>query len=134
SAPFLGTAVAFALAADNVTLWVIFSGLGVGFSLPWLIIALFPSLATKLPAPGRWMNRTKLLFGAMMLATTVWLTTLLTAHWPTWGILAYLLMAALLLLWRGARVYGGRQIGIVACVSLLGLSAVLVVGSLTAEK
>ncbi|MBY7767578.1 thioredoxin family protein [Vibrio fluvialis] len=134
SAPFLGTAVAFALAADNVTLWVIFSGLGVGFALPWLIIALFPSLATKLPAPGQWMNRTKLLFGAMMLATTVWLATLLTAHWPTWGIFAYLLMAALLLLWRGARVYGGRQIGIVACVSLLGLSAVLVVGSLTAEK
>lgn len=39
SAPFLGTAVAFALAASLPVLWGMFIALGIGMSLPWLLIA-----------------------------------------------------------------------------------------------
>ncbi|MCH0587756.1 protein-disulfide reductase, partial [Klebsiella pneumoniae] len=42
SAPFLGTAVAFALGAPLHSLWLIFLMLGVGMSLPWLFVALVP--------------------------------------------------------------------------------------------
>jgi suppressor for copper-sensitivity B len=56
SAPFLGTAVAFALGAPLHALWLIFLMLGVGMSLPWLFVALVPKTAMLLPKPGRWMN------------------------------------------------------------------------------
>jgi len=77
TAPFLGTAVAFALAAESSVILLIFTALGVGMALPWLLIAVFPKTAKLLPKPGRWMQWVKPVFAIMMLATTVWLTTLL---------------------------------------------------------
>ncbi|SPX65666.1 Thiol:disulfide interchange protein DsbD precursor [Leclercia adecarboxylata] len=52
TAPFLGTAVTFALAAPVHQLWLIFIVLGVGMSLPWLAISLVPGVARWLPKPG----------------------------------------------------------------------------------
>lgn len=80
SAPFLGTAVAFALAAPLHLLWLIFLMLGVGMSLPWLFVALIPKTAGWLPKPGRWMSALKVILGLMMLASSLWLTTLLGLH------------------------------------------------------
>lgn len=80
SAPFLGTAVAFALAASLPMLWGIFIALGIGMSLPWLLIALFPALALKLPKAGRWMNGVRIAMGVMMLASSLWLVSLLFSH------------------------------------------------------
>jgi suppressor for copper-sensitivity B len=80
SAPFLGTAVAFALGAPLHSLWLIFLMLGVGMSLPWLFVALVPKTAMLLPKPGRWMNTLKVILGLMMLASSLWLATLLGVH------------------------------------------------------
>lgn len=80
SAPFLGTAVAFALGAPLHSLWVIFLMLGVGMSLPWLFVALVPKTALLLPKPGRWMNTLKVVLGLMMLASSFWLASLLSLH------------------------------------------------------
>jgi len=80
SAPFLGTAVAFALGAPLHALWLIFLMLGVGMSLPWLFVALVPKTAMLLPKPGRWMNTLKAILGLMMLASSLWLATLLSLH------------------------------------------------------
>jgi suppressor for copper-sensitivity B len=80
SAPFLGTAVAFALGAPLHALWLIFLMLGVGMSLPWLFVALVPKTALLLPKPGRWMNTLKSILGLMMLASSFWLATLLSVH------------------------------------------------------
>ena len=80
SAPFLGTAVAFALGAPLHALWLIFLMLGVGMSLPWLFVALVPRTALLLPKPGRWMNTLKVVLGLMMLASSFWLATLLSLH------------------------------------------------------
>lgn len=80
SAPFLGTALAVALIAPLPQLWLIFTFLGLGMSLPWLVIALVPKFAQFLPKPGRWMNVVKLILGLMMLASSLWLFSLLTNH------------------------------------------------------
>lgn len=80
SAPFLGTAVAFALGAPLHALWLIFLMLGVGMSLPWLFVALVPKTALLLPKPGRWMNTLKVVLGLMMLVSSFWLATLLSLH------------------------------------------------------
>lgn len=60
SAPFLGTAVAIALAAPLPQLWGLFIAMSIGMSLPWLLIAVRPTLAFRLPRPGRWMNKLRL--------------------------------------------------------------------------
>lgn len=80
SAPFLGTAVAFALGAPLHALWLIFLMLGLGMSLPWLFVALVPKTALLLPKPGRWMNTLKVVLGLMMLASSFWLASLLSLH------------------------------------------------------
>lgn len=80
SAPFLGTAVAVALTASLPVLWGLFFALGVGMSLPWLLVALRPGLALRLPRPGRWMNGLRRLLGLMMLGSALWLATLLLPH------------------------------------------------------
>jgi len=88
SAPFLGTAVAFALAGRAIDIVVIFTALGLGLSLPYLIVAAFPGMVTRLPKPGRWMIWLKILLGLALAATAAWLFWVLsgvagsrTAQW-----------------------------------------------------
>ncbi|WP_405127324.1 protein-disulfide reductase DsbD family protein [Shewanella donghaensis] len=87
SAPFLGTAVAFALGADVVSLLVIFTFLALGMALPWLLVAAFPQIASYFPKPGRWMNTVKVVFSVLLLLTSLWLISLLSsfvAVLPLW--------------------------------------------------
>ncbi|XXN64897.1 protein-disulfide reductase DsbD family protein [Enterobacter ludwigii] len=81
SAPFLGTAVAYALTAPLPQLWLLFVALGVGMSLPWLLVAALPGMARCLPRPGRWMVHLRTVLGLFMLIATFWLVTLLVPHW-----------------------------------------------------
>ena len=80
SAPFLGTAVAFALGAPLQDLWLIFIALGIGMAIPWLLVALLPKTAALLPRPGRWMAMLKTILALMMLASSLWLASLLSLH------------------------------------------------------
>ena len=95
SAPFLGTAVAYALTAPLPQLWLLFIALGVGMSLPWLLVAALPGLARCLPRPGPWMVHLRSVLGLLMLLATFWLVTLLVPHWGS--TFATVLAAALLL-------------------------------------
>jgi thiol:disulfide interchange protein DsbD len=55
TAPFMGGAIAAALAAPLAGALGIFLCLGAGLALPFLLIGLFPVLAKFLPRPGAWM-------------------------------------------------------------------------------
>lgn len=81
TAPFLGTVVAFALAAPLPQLWGIFIALGVGMSLPWLLVSLFPGVARWLPKPGPWMSKLRAALVLLMLGSSLWLMSLLIAPW-----------------------------------------------------
>lgn len=73
SAPFLGTAVGFALARGEMEILLIFIMLGLGLALPYLLAALFPAIATRLPKPGKWMLWVKYVMGTLLLAASTWL-------------------------------------------------------------
>jgi suppressor for copper-sensitivity B len=77
SAPFLGTAVGFALAGDALDILTIFCALGVGLAAPYLLVAAFPAIAALLPRPGRWMLRLRRALGALIALTVLWLLTVL---------------------------------------------------------
>ena len=55
SAPFVGTAITAAFTQSYAIGISIFLFMGVGMSLPYLLIALFPKLINYLPKPGKWM-------------------------------------------------------------------------------
>ncbi|CAI2468897.1 protein-disulfide reductase DsbD family protein [Serratia plymuthica] len=132
SAPFLGTAVAFALAAPLPVLWGMFVALGIGMSLPWLLIAAWPALALRLPRPGRWMNALRWAMGLLMLASSLWLLSLMVNHigaTPTLALGGMALLALLLAVWRrhGVRLAAGWVAG-----TLVLFGVALLAGSLTA--
>lgn len=133
SAPFLGTAVAFALAASSGEMFVIFTALAMGMALPWLIVALFPGLASYLPKPGSWMNKVKLAFGVMMLLTSVWLISLLANHIPIFWVVTIVLVIMIWLLARIKRIYGDKALVISGVLSLGLLAGGLLIGSMTAK-
>ena len=80
SAPFLGTAVGFALVSDAPVIVAVFAALGFGMALPYLAIALWPRLATALPRPGAWMALLRRLLGGALALTAVWLLWVLMAQ------------------------------------------------------
>lgn len=77
SAPFLGTAVGFALARGTLEIMAIFAALGVGLALPYLLIAAYPKFATKMPKPGRWMVILRRFLGFALAVTAIWLVSIL---------------------------------------------------------
>ena len=103
SAPFLGTAIGFAFAGSAPVILAVFAAIGFGLALPFVLIAIFPALAKRLPKPGAWMVNLQRFLGFLLLATVIWLawvhgqltgvtgmTTLLglllTAAFATWWI------------------------------------------------
>ncbi len=106
SAPFVGTAVGFALARGPLDILVIFMALGLGLALPYLTIAAIPGLAHRLPHPGRWMVYLRAALGVALLATMAWLLSVIAVQVGTTAALGLgaVLLVVLAVLWlaRGA--------------------------------
>ena len=77
SAPLVGTAVSFALAASAPQLFLVMLVMGTGLALPWLILAAFPRWIAAMPAPGAWMKWVKPVLASGLVATILWLGWLL---------------------------------------------------------
>ncbi len=73
SAPLLGTAVGFALAAGAVATFAVFIAIGLGLAAPFALLVYVPGLAKRLPKPGAWMAHVKTALGFALLGTAVWL-------------------------------------------------------------
>ncbi|MGV8948069.1 MAG: protein-disulfide reductase DsbD family protein [Candidatus Paracaedibacter sp.] len=80
TAPFLGTALAFAFSQGTPEILTIFSFMGLGLAFPFLLIAFFPNVATMLPKPGIWMVKVKHFFGFLIIITAIWLVYVLIAE------------------------------------------------------
>jgi len=73
TAPFLGTASAFAFAQPGWVTFLVFLFIGVGMALPYLVLAINPNWLRYLPKPGGWMVRLKQFMGFLLIATLLWL-------------------------------------------------------------
>ncbi len=79
SAPFLGTAVAYALSRGGGEIYAIFLALGLGLALPYIAVAGFPGLATRLPRPGAWMATLRRILALALGMTAFWLVWVLAS-------------------------------------------------------
>lgn len=72
-APFMGSALAYALTAQWWIGLSVFVALGVGLAMPFLLIGFVPKLAQWLPKPGAWMDTLKKILAIPMYLTAAWL-------------------------------------------------------------
>ncbi len=135
SAPFLGSAAAFALAVDTPA-WVtitIFATIGLGLASPFVLLTFMPGLSKRLPRPGPWMDTFKKVMGFTLLATAVWLMGTLLRQVTQASAQAFLalLLAMSFCLWLvGA--YAGLDAGAARRWALRALAAAVTVGGLFA--
>jgi suppressor for copper-sensitivity B len=128
SAPFLGTAVGFALARGPFEILSVFVALGLGLSVPYLTVAAFPRVATRLPRPGPWMVTLRRILGVALLATALWLVSVFAAQlgWPMAVMIAALMAAVLMALWPVRLLPASARLaswGVVAALGVLSLFA-----------
>ena len=96
TAPFMGSAIGFALLQPSFYSVLIFLGLGIGFSLPYLVLSAKPSLLSFLPKPGQWMETFKQFMAFPMWASALWLLWVLSNQVNNQEVIQVLLGALLI--------------------------------------
>jgi thiol:disulfide interchange protein DsbD len=104
TAPFMASALGYALSQSGFVSLVIFSALGLGFALPLVLLISFPAALKRLPKPGPWMVVMKEIFAVPILITVIWLLWVFGLQTDTHALARVL--AALLLIAISAFIYG----------------------------
>lgn len=107
SAPFMASAVGYALTQPPAVSVVIFFALALGFAAPFTLISFFPLLARVLPAPGAWMLTLKQGLAFPMLGAVGWLIWVLERQAGSAALAA--ILGCCLLLSFAAWLYGMAQ-------------------------
>ena len=90
SGPFLGGVLAWALLQPPQVVAAVFSCIGLGMALPYLLMALRPSLVRFFPRPGAWTLYLEKLVAFFLLGTCIYLLQILPPSY---------MFQALILLW-----------------------------------
>ncbi len=77
TAPFMGSALGYTLGAPTTEALAVFTAIGAGMALPYLLLGFFPAWLAWLPRPGRWMETFRQLLAFPMYATSAWLAWVL---------------------------------------------------------
>ncbi|MCC8108811.1 MAG: thioredoxin family protein [Planctomycetes bacterium] len=107
SAPFLGTALAYALSLSALLSLGVFTLMGLGFSFPYLALSLFPSWLKRLPKPGQWMETFRQAMAFPLFGTTAYLFWTMEAMMDEWRFL--MLLFGLVMTAMACWLYGKRQ-------------------------
>ncbi len=107
TAPFMGAALAAALAMPPIEGMLIFVALGLGLAAPYAALALSPATARLLPKPGAWMDTLKHLLAFPMYAAALWMVWVASQQTDQAGLAA--IFASFLLVAFAAWAYGFGQ-------------------------
>ena len=104
TAPFMGSALGYALSQPAAVSLAVFTALGLGMAFPYLLFSIAPGLLRFLPRPGPWMVGFKQLMGFFLMATVAALVWLFGQQTGVDGM--GVLLLALLVTALGAWIYG----------------------------
>ena len=130
TAPFMATALGFALTQSAPAALLVFAGLGLGFAAPFVAVTFIPALMRLFPRPGAWMDTLKRLLAFPMYGTAAWLLWVFTLQTGS-GALALMLAAAVLVgfcAWLTGRAQAGGKPLVPGLAA--GLAAVLAIACL----
>lgn len=108
TAPFMGTALGFAITQPWPLALAVFLALGLGMALPFLALSWSPGLLRRLPRPGLWMERVKQALAFPLYASAAWLVWVLSIQAGPDALA--LVLAAMLLLSFAAWIYGQTRL------------------------
>jgi len=133
SGPLLGGVLAWGFSQNAITLGIVFTAVGMGMALPYLLFALLPGLVRFLPRPGPWLAVLERLVGFFLMGLTVYLIFLLPdeRRMPALASLPIIALAAWI--WgaycglgasaRRRRILGCLALGLIAAAAFIGLRA-----------
>jgi thiol:disulfide interchange protein DsbD len=134
TAPFMGVALGYALAAPVVSSLLVFTALGAGMAAPYVVLSAFPGWLRRLPAPGRWMETFKQAMAFPMFAVVVGVGLVFGRQTGVDGLVR--LLFALLLVgiaaWLWGRFGGVGAEGVKRAVAGRALPAVFMAGGVVA--
>jgi thiol:disulfide interchange protein len=93
SGPFLGATLAWALSQTPLVIFLVFTSIGIGMAIPYVLLTAMPGLLKFVPKPGAWMQTFKQIMGFVLFGTVVYLFTILRAE-LVGPVLAYCLILA----------------------------------------
>jgi thiol:disulfide interchange protein len=131
TAPFMAAAVGWALTQPPVVALAIFAALGLGLSLPYLLLSFAPWTRRALPKPGAWMDTLKQVFAFPMYGSAAWLLWVLAQQTSPLGLGAALGGAILVALaaWAYQKSKlsstGGRVTALITAVAAVVLAVFL---------
>lgn len=104
SGPLLGGVLAWAFTQPPLVLLLVFWAVGLGMSLPYLALCIWPNVARLLPRPGNWMYIFEHILGFMLLGTSLYLLSIIPENKliPTLS----MLLALSVLVWLWGRFCG----------------------------
>lgn len=122
TAPFLGTALAFAFTQPPVLTLLVFLTIGLGLAAPFVVLCWQPAWLRLLPKPGAWMERFKTAMGFPMLATAVWMFWFTAPEYGDGGVLwlglFLVVVAAAAWIWGEFVQRGGQRRGLAGAITL----------------
>jgi len=77
TAPLMGAALGYAVGESGWRALAVFTALGLGMALPYVLLAWFPAWLKRVPKPGPWMVRLKQALAFPLYGTVVWLAWVL---------------------------------------------------------
>lgn len=138
TAPFMGTALAYALTLRALPTLAVFTALGLGLALPYVVLCLYPAWLRWLPRPGYWLVVTKQVLAFPLLGAAAWLVWVVAQQRGADGVLAALgtLLAVGLAAWLAGQAEGlaharARRL---LRASALGIATVALVAGLVATE
>ncbi len=125
TAPFMGTALGFAVTQPALVSLSVFAALGLGMALPVLLLSYSPALLKFIPKPGPWMEKLKQFLAFPLYITAVWLVWVVGKQTGVNGMAAVLggciLLALALWLWSSKLFSRGLSVASLAvAIALLG--------------
>ncbi|MBS0612163.1 MAG: thioredoxin family protein, partial [Proteobacteria bacterium] len=136
TAPYMAAAVGAALTQSATMALAIFTALGLGLSLPYLLLSFAPVLRRVLPKPGAWMDTLKQVFAFPMYASCAWLVWVLAQQVSSVGLGAALTGLVLIAFaaWSLQKSHAclGRSKALTLLVALAALGLALFLPSLLA--
>jgi thiol:disulfide interchange protein DsbD len=71
SGPLLGSVLAWTLTQTHPIIFAVFIAIGMGLSLPYILISLFPGILFFIPKPGPWMTTVERVLGFLLLGSAL---------------------------------------------------------------
>jgi len=104
TAPFMGSALGYALSQPSYVALLVFTFLGLGMAAPYMLLTTSPSLSKYVPKPGAWMETFKQFMGFLLMATVLWLLWVFSLQVGADGLLV--LLGSFILASMGGWIFG----------------------------